>query len=439
MSSLSEAHGPTTAYPLSHGQRALWFLQQFNPASTAYNVARAVRIRMPLDVVAFHRAWQALTDRHPALRTTFADSGNGPLQTVHAHWPVDFTLTDASAWTPEQLDAQLAAETYHPFDLARAPQLRLRLYQRAPDDYILLFVLHHIICDLWSLILLLLEVPQLYQAELTGTPARLRPVRAQYTDFIRTQNEMLAGPEGERLWAYWRERLHEAAPVLDLPTDRPRPATPTDRAASVAHTFESALIAPLRSLAEAHGANLHTLTLTAFQTLLHRYSGQSDIVVAAPRAGRTAGVSNVIGYFVNPVPVRADCAGNPAFSELLTRAARTVEADFAHGAYPIALLVERLQPERDLNQSPVFQVMFAWQKTTRLADWNAIAAINQLGSMPRPADRARTRSRNSGLTFAPQASGPSPAATGAATSIGAGGGNSASGTSSHRSRLLPPG
>jgi amino acid adenylation domain-containing protein len=457
---MSEAQNPITAYPLSPGQRALWFLQQLNPGSTAYNVARAVRIRMPLDVEAFRRAWQTLTDRHPALRATFTATDHGPAQIVHPHWPVDFILADASAWTPAQLDAQLAAETYRPFDLSGAPQIRLRLYQRAADDFILLFVLHHIICDLWSLILLLLEVPQLYQAELSGAPARLRPVRAQYTDFARTQDELLAGPEGERLWDYWRERLRGAAPALDLPTDRPRPATPTDHAAAVAHTFDAALTAPqsgereprngspaqaplapapqsgereprngspaqaplapapqsgereprngspaqaphapapqsgereprngspaqaplapapLRALAETHGATLHSLVLTAFQTLLHRYSGQTDIVVASPRAGRTAGVSNVIGYFVNPVPVRADCAGDPPFAELLTRAAREVEADFAHGAYPFPLLVERLQPERDLSRNPLTQVAFAWQKTTRLADWNVIAAIN---------------------------------------------------------------
>ena len=166
-------------YPLSHGQRALWFLQQLDPSSTAYNVARAVRICTRLNVAVFRQALQAAVSRHPALRTTFADTDTGPVQQVHAEQAACFHIEDASAWSPAQLDQRLSEETYRPCDLERGPLLRIFLFRQSDDNFVLLLVAHHIICDLWSMVLLMSEVPLLYQAALTGAPSLLRPLRTR--------------------------------------------------------------------------------------------------------------------------------------------------------------------------------------------------------------------------------------------------------------------
>ncbi len=363
------------AYPLSHGQQALWFLQQLDPASTAYNVARAVRIRTRLNVAVFHSAVQAAVDRHPALRTTFADTDTSPVQEVHAEQDACFHVEDASAWSSAQLDQRLSQETYRPFDLERGPLLRIFLFQQSDDDFVLLLVAHHIICDLWSMVLLMSEVPLLYQAALTGTPSPLRPLRTRYANFVEAQADLLAGPEGEKLWAYWRNRLADASPVLILPTDRPRPAMQTDRAAAVMHEFAADMTAQLHSLAEAHNTPLYTVALTAFQVLMHRYSGQTDILIGAPRAGRSARMAGLVGFFVNSVVHRAQLHGDPTFADLLARAHTETAADLAHGAFPFSQLVERLHPDRDLSYSPIFQVMLAWQKTTRLVSADSLVSL----------------------------------------------------------------
>jgi len=373
---LSGSESGKNAFPLSQGQRGLWFLQQLHPGSAAYNIARAAGIRQSLDVDTYRRAWQRVVDRHPALRTTFISTPSGPMQVVHPQREVCFHYEDASLWSPEQLDRRLAEETYRPFDLERGPLLRIHLFRKDEDNFLGLLVLHHIVCDLWSLNLLLLESSHLYQAILKGAPAALRPLRSDYAGFVRSQAEMLAGPEGERLWAYWRDRLRGELPTLNMPTDSPRPVVPTDRAASVSLDFGMKLAGALKRLAQAHGTNSHTVALTAFQALLHRYTGQTDIMVGSPYAGRRSALTSIVGYVVNTLIFRAQFTPDQTFAHALERARQTVSDDLAHGAYPFPLLVERLQPERDLSRAPLFQVMFAWQKTSRLVDRDALAALN---------------------------------------------------------------
>ncbi|NJM39552.1 MAG: amino acid adenylation domain-containing protein, partial [Anaerolineae bacterium] len=369
------AEAVVTVHPLSHGQQALWFLQQLDLHSSAYNVARAVRIRTPLNIDAVRLALQMAVDRHPGLRTTFADTPSGPAQTIHPHQPVFFQFEEASGWTQVQLEQRLNEETYRPFDLSQDPLLRIFLFQQADDDYLLLLVAHHIICDLWSMVLLISEVPQLYQAALSGVPSPLRPLRYTYADFVRTQNDMLVSAEGDALWAYWRERLADAPTALNLPTDRPRTTVQTDRAASINFRFSVGLGEKLQQLAEAHGTNLYTLMLTAFQVLLHRYTGQTDILIGALRAGRSVRMASVVGFFVNSLVHRAQLEGDPVFADVLTHANTEIAADLAHGTFPFSTLVERLQPERDLSYSPIFQVMMAWQKTTRLVANDSLVAL----------------------------------------------------------------
>jgi len=355
-------------HPLSPGQRALWFLHQLAPESAAYNVANAVRIRGELDVPALRRAFQRLIEHHPALRTTFPATYGDPVQQIHAQVEVAFQEEDAVGWSEAALHERLVAEVQRPFDLARGPLLRVHLFARSPQEHILVLALHHIVTDLWSLVVLTDELGALYPAEKAGTPLQLAPLALHYSDYVRWQADMLAGAEGERLWSYWQQNL-AGAPVLNLATDRPRPLVQTYHGAGHSFVLDQALTQRLHALAEAQGTTLYTLLLTAFQVLLYRYSGQDDILVGTPIAGRSrAELAGMVGYFVNSVVVRADLSRNPSFQDLLERVRRTVLAAFAHQEYPFVTLVERLQPVRDLSRSPLFQVMFALQKAHLLND-----------------------------------------------------------------------
>jgi amino acid adenylation domain-containing protein len=352
-----------STYPLSLGQQAIFFLHQLAPESTAYNSVSAVRIRSAVDAAALHRAFQALVDRHPSLRTTFDASDRGPLQRVHPHSPVCFTQEDASSWSDDRLNSRLAQEARSPFDLQNGPVLRLNLFTRSRNDHVLFLAVHHIVADLWSLAVLIDELGVLYQAESLGMRPSLPSPTVQYTDYIRWQSAMLTSSQGERLRSYWQDRLTGQLPVINLSTDRPRPLAQSFRGASRSLMLDDRLAAGLKAIARENDATLYAVLLTAFNVLLHRYTGQEDILVGCPTSGRgQARLERVVGYFVNPVVVRADLSGASTFRQLLVRSRQTILAAFEHQDYPFALLVELLQPERDPSRSPLFQVMFVLQK-----------------------------------------------------------------------------
>ncbi len=369
-----------TQYPLSYGQRALWLLEQARPQSAAYNVVYAARFSPTLDIAAFHRALQRLVSRHPVLRTTFVVSNGEPLQRVHAHQEVCFQVKDAERWSEAVLEQALTEEVYRPFDLAHGPLMRFTLLHQATQGYLAILSLHHSITDLWSLAIFMYELGLLYTAEKTGAQAPLKPLKATYADFVRAQQQMLAGPEGERLWAYWQRQLGGELPLLNLPTDRPRPAQQSDRGATVSIHLSPQLRQQLNALAKAQGTNLLTISLAAFHILLHRYSGQDEILVATPKACRDRKMARVLGYFVNPVVIRAKPSGKRSFLEFLAQMHQTVTEGFAHGEYPFSLLVERLQVTRDASRPALCQVALAWQKTTSLVSQQMIAfALNEGG------------------------------------------------------------
>jgi amino acid adenylation domain-containing protein len=352
-------------HPLSDGQKALWFLWQLEPESAAYNLTAAVRAgglgagTAPILAEAF----QTLADRHPALRTSFGVGEDGePVQRVHpVGTPVDFRAEDASAWSEEVLAAQLDEEAHRPFDLQSGPLLRVRLFERSGEAPVLLVALHHIVGDFWSLAILARELGAL----IVGTP--LPPLELRYSDAVRAQRRMLAGPEGERLLAWWQERLGGELPILDLPTDRPRPPVQTYRGGAVRFVLGAEESARLRDLGRAHQATLFMTLLAGFQALLGRWSGQTDLLVGAPSAGRgRARLAGLVGYFVNPVVLRGDLSGAPAFAGFLDRVRGSVLGAFEHQDYPFPALVEHLQPERDPSRSPIFQVMFALQSAPSL-------------------------------------------------------------------------
>jgi amino acid adenylation domain-containing protein len=359
---------PRALFPLSCGQQALWFLQRLEPESAAYNVVQAWRICSAVDVSALREAFQSLVNRHPILRTTYSVCDGKPVQQVHQHQEVSFEVKDASTWSAADLNDHLAEVAYCPFDLELGPILRVHLFIRSADDHVLLLAIHHIAIDGWSLDVLLDELGQMYAAIEDGGSASLSPLVAQYSDYIRWQTKALAGPEGERLWGYWREQLGDGLPVLDLATDRLRPPTQTYQGAAYTFSLDERLCRAIRTLAEAEGVTPYVILLAAFYVLLYRYAGHNDIVIGTPMSGRTrAGFSNVVGYFVNMVALRADLSGNPTFKEFLRQVRRTVVQALEHQDYPFSLLVDRLQLERDPSRSPLFQAVFVLQKSQRLA------------------------------------------------------------------------
>ncbi len=370
----SEAMPPATDeddnWPLTAGQQALWFLHQLTPQSTAYHIAHAARVPIALDPELLGAVVQTLLERHPALRTTIQLSADGsPVQVVQPAMPAAFTVIDASDWTEQQLAEQLAAVAAQPFDLAQGPLLRLQLYTRSARESVLLLCVHHIIADLWSLATLFNELVQLYMAAFAQIPLTLDPLPMQYRDYARQQHALLRGPAGARLWAAWQTALAGAWPPLALPTDYPPPAEPSSRGAAHTFTITQPLHERLAALAQAHDSTLFTVLLAAFQVLLGRLSGQERFLVGAPFAGRSrAALAGVVGYFVNPLPLRADLAGNPRFVDLIERVRQVMLHALAQQDYPFPLLVERLKPERVGSRTPLFQVLFVLQKAPLLDD-----------------------------------------------------------------------
>ncbi|HYO14551.1 MAG TPA: amino acid adenylation domain-containing protein, partial [Thermoanaerobaculia bacterium] len=377
--------GPAaTELPLSYGQQALWLIDRQHPGSAAYIIAGAARVRGALDMAALRRAFEALAERHPALRTTFHETDSGPVQRVGAATGIGFVEEDATAWNNEEVEGWLEEEAWRPFDVMRGPVLRVAVFQRSPDEHLLVLAVHHAVADFWSLEVLVAEFASLLREG--ASTASLPPLPVSYADYVRWQRELLAGPEGERLWAFWSKALAGRLPDLDLPTDRPRPRVPSQRGTACSFTIGEEAAAALRSLGRGlpgGGATLYTVLLTAFQTLLHRYGGQDDVLVGSPTAGRSAAaLAGLVGYFVNPVVLRGDLSGDPLFAELLGRLRRTALDAFAHQDFPFPLLVERLQPERDPSRSPVFQTLFVLQKARSAAGEDlAIFSLGEPGAV----------------------------------------------------------
>ncbi len=355
--------------PLSFGQQALWFLYKLAPQSWAYNVLFSVRIRSYVDIPALQGAFGTLIERHPSLRTTYTVRDSIPIQQVHEHTQVHFEQTDTSAWSQDELNNRLVEAARRPFDLEQGPVLRVNLFTQSATEHIFLLTVHHIAVDFWSLTVILDELRVLYPAQRAGTQAHLPPLDLQYTDYVRWQAEMLASAEGERLWAYWQRQLAGELPVLNLPTDRPRPPVQTHCGASHAFKLSEELTGQLKALAQAEEATLYMTILAAFQVLLYRYTGQEDILVGSPTTGRSRRESSgLVGDFINPVVLRADLSGNPSFKRFLTQVRHTVLDALKHQDYPFALLVERLHPTQEPSRSPLFQVMLILRKLHRFEE-----------------------------------------------------------------------
>ncbi len=366
------AKGP--AQPLSHGQRALWLLHQMAPQSAAYNVAFSARTRSSLDTPALARALHVLVQRHEMLRTTYSARGGEPVQQVHATIETGLDEVDASGWTAEELKQGLASSYARPFDLERGPVIRATLFRQSASEHVLLVTVHHIAYDGLSIGLLVGDLLALYGTEREGRPASLPPLGARYADFVRWQDETLAGAAGEEMWAYWQKQLRNPLPTLQIATDKPRPSTQSFRGSTHPFRIEEDLAARLRDLARQQGATPYMVLFAAFAALLHRYTDQEDVLVGSPTAGRSRReFEGLIGYFVNPVVLRADLSGDPTFAQHLARVRTVVVEALKHADFPFPLLVQRLNPERDPSRSPLFQVDFNVVKLGQLGAAGASA------------------------------------------------------------------
>ncbi|HKR12409.1 MAG TPA: amino acid adenylation domain-containing protein [Pyrinomonadaceae bacterium] len=356
---------------LSHGQQSLWAIQHVSPESTAYNVSVAARLRGEIDTGALQRAVSALVQRHSLLRARFPLREGAPVCIVQDDSEISFVVEDAGRWSEEELSHRLQDEAWTSFDLESGPLLRAFLFRRSSREHVLLLSAHHIVVDFWSFAVLKRELALLYDAEVAGRSAALPPVRS-YSDYVRREAEMLDSAAGERLEDYWLQQLAGDLPVLDLPADRARPLVQSYRGASVSARLDQQLTVRLRQLALSHEATLFMTLLAAFQVLLYRYTGQGEILVGSPTSGRgSSEFAGTIGYFVNPLVLRAKLSAERSFSEFLVATRQAVLAAFEHQDYPFDLLVKQLQPERDPSRSPLFQVMFAFQKgdvTLKLGD-----------------------------------------------------------------------
>ncbi len=354
------------SYPLSHGQHALWFLQQTSPESAAYNIASALRIRGDLNRQVLQQVFRRLLDRHHSLRTSFAAINGEPLQTVHGRIDLDFIEEDASIWSEEVLTQRLDEEAHRPFNLERDPLLRIRLFTRAGGEQVLLLVAHHISLDFWSVGILLRDLKKLYLAEKAGSETFFDLPQFQYADYVRWQREKLSGPEGERLWSYWQKQLagkRRQSPGKNQP------------GASLRFKLSVELGQRLKRLARQEGATLYTLLLAAYQVLLHRYTNQDAIVIGTSAACRgRAELAGLVGYFVNPLVLRVNVLADESFVSFLDRVRVTVLEAFDHQDYPFPLLVERLQPNREASRTPIFQVMFVFHKAQR-ADEDCLSLL----------------------------------------------------------------
>ena len=368
--------------PASFAQQRVWFLDQLEPNSPAFNLAYTLKIAGQVDAEAMRRSLDAIAQQQESLRTSFSSDGDEPVQIIHPTVSVPFEqidLSEADASIRESETRRLIAEEANrPFDLTRAPLMRALLLHTSDDEHYLVLKIHHVISDRWSISILVRDLARLYGASVEGKAAKLLELPLQYADYAAWQREWLRGDGLEKRLAYWREKLKDAPPVVELPTDRPRPAVESSHGEVASLSFSRELTDKLNWLGREHGATLFMTLLAGFQALLSRSSGQDDVVVGTAVANRAhPDLENVIGFFLNTLPLRTRLSGDPSFTEILARVKETALGAYANQDMPFEKLVEELRPERSLSHSPLIQVYFVLQNAAMEAN-----ALNARGWTP---------------------------------------------------------
>ncbi len=378
--------GQDDDWAASFGQERLWFLDRLSGGSDEYLLSNVWRVRGRLEQRAWQGALDDVTARHEVLRTALVEVDGRPVQRIASEVSVPVDWHDLSGMPAERRMAQardaagqLCAAS---FDLARAPLVRCGVWALDQDDFIVAVVFHHAVSDGWSTRILVEELTALYEARVTGVPALLPELRVQYADFAAWQRDVLTGPTLERQLGYWRTALDGVA-TLDLPTDRPRPAVRTGRGGAVEVTLPPSLVAELEALGRGSGATLFMGLLAVFQLVLARWSGQDDIAVGTPIAGRNnKDVEGLIGLFVNTLVIRGDLTGDAAFGDHLSRVRETVLEAFDHQDLPFERLVEELRPQRDLGHNPLFQAWFVLQNFAPAREYEGSVSLSSMSLDP---------------------------------------------------------
>ncbi|MGI8503151.1 MAG: condensation domain-containing protein, partial [Hassallia sp.] len=356
----------TQTFLLSFAQQRLWFFSQLEPESSAYNIPAVIRLTGRLNVAALENSINEIVTRHQILRTTFTVVNGEPVQVIGAATRLQLPIIDLQTIpeTERETEVQRLAtqEVQTPFNLETDSLLRVRLLRLNQTDHVILFTIHHIVSDGWSTGILIHELMTLYKADDGGQPYNLPELPIQYVDFAVWQRQWLQGEVLNTQLNYWKQKLGGDLPVLELPTDRPRPAIQTYRGTTQSFILSHSLTAALKNLSQQQEVTLFMTLLAAFKTLLYRYTGAVDILVGSPIANRNQlGLEGLIGFFVNTLVLRTDLSGNPTFVELLQRSREVALEAYDHQDLPFEKLVDELQLARDLSYTPLFQVMFTLQ------------------------------------------------------------------------------
>ncbi|MBV8893551.1 MAG: hypothetical protein JO266_16555 [Acidobacteria bacterium] len=352
----------TQIYPASLPQERLWFLDQLRDINAAYNVHVGLWLTGPLDLPALGGSLREIVRRHDSFRTTFWFNSGKLFQLVSKHVPVDLPMDDVSdAANPIQKAYEIAQQEVHaPFNLSTGPLFRTRLIRASSEDHVFLCTMHHIVTDSWSMQLFVKELRTLYRALCDGRPSPLAELPIGYGDYSEWQRESFASDRVREEIEYWKQKLHAAAPVLELPKDAPRPSEQTFSGASQTVELPQALVGEIKQLGARYNSTPFMVLLAAFELLLYRYSGQPDVLVGVPVAGRNRiETEGLIGFFINTVVLRSHLSGNPRFLDLLGLVRQTTLEAFANSDVPFEKVVEVLQPARSLSYNPIFQVMFS--------------------------------------------------------------------------------
>ncbi|HLO02229.1 MAG TPA: amino acid adenylation domain-containing protein [Symbiobacteriaceae bacterium] len=355
--------------PLTFQQQRLWFIDQLQPGSALYNIPIVVRLSGALNAGALKLSLNAIVQRHESLRTTFTGRDGHPIQVIEPELHIDLPVTDLTAmdsWKRDEEVRRLVSEDANrPYNLATDPLIRTSLLKLGEEQHVLLLNMHHIIADGWSLGVLINELETCYSAFLRGETPELPPLPVQYADYALWQQQWLQGEVLDRQRAFWKERLSGELPVLQLPTDRPRPAVQSYRGGMIGRTFAPGLSDALQAISHQEGASPFMICLAAFKALLYRYAGQDDILVGTPVAGRSqVETQGLFGFFVNTLVLRTAVTGDITFRELVGRVREVTLDAHDHQDLPFEKLVEELQPDRSMSHLPLFQVMFVYQNAT---------------------------------------------------------------------------
>ena len=355
--------------PLSFAQQRLWFLAQLEPESPAYNLPMAIRLNGPLNLYAMQRTLDAILQRHEVLTTSFDEVDGQPVQVVNRHESLNMPLVDLMSLPSDEREGEMlrlaVEEARKPFDFSRGPLLRATLIRLAREEYVVLFTMHHIASDGWSVSVLVEEVGALYEDFSHGRPPALPRLPVQYADYAVWQRKWLQGALLDAQLEYWKNQLGGRLPRLELPPDRPRVVMQTFRGAHKTLKLPKSLREELEELSRREGVTLFMTLLAAFKTLLYRYTGQEDILVGTPIANRNrAELEGLIGFFANTLVLRTSLSGNPSFSDLLRKVREVAVGAYIHQDLPFEKLVEALQPERTFSNNPLFQVCFDFQNSS---------------------------------------------------------------------------